>query len=116
MSAIGAFQGGAAKLGHVPTTGSLIDSPHDRFSPSLHILVRFLKLTLQPLDHFLTEVAPLGQLFLHLLVDLYFPLIRLDLLLHFVVLEDEDLSLLGLVFELCSQLMVLKDCEMGSRL
>ena len=61
-------------------------------------------------------MAPLGQLLLYLLVDLYFPLIRLDLLLHFVVLEDEDLSLLGLVFELSSQLMVLKDGEMSSRL
>lgn len=61
-------------------------------------------------------MAPLGQLLLYLLVDLYFPLIRLDLLLHFVVLEDEDLSLLGLVLELSSQLMVLKDGEMSSRL
>ena len=49
-------------------------------------------------------------------MDLYIPLIRLDLLFHLVVLEDEDLSLLGLVFELSSQLMVLKDGEMGSRL
>ena len=61
-------------------------------------------------------MAPLGQLLLYLLVDLYFPLIRLDLLLHFVVLEDEDLSLLGLVLELRSQLMVLKDGQMSSRL
>ena len=61
-------------------------------------------------------MAPLRQLFLHLLVDLYFPLIRLDLLLHLVVLEDEDLSLLGLVLELSSQLMVLKDGQMSSRL
>ena len=75
-----------------------------------------LQLLLQSFDHFLTEVAPLGQLLLHLFVDLYIPLIRLDLLLHFVVLEDEDLSLLGLVFKLSSQLMVLKDGEMGSRL
>ena len=49
-------------------------------------------------------------------MDLYFPLIRLDLLLHFVVLEDKDLSLLGLVFELSCQLMILKDGEMGRRL
>lgn len=49
-------------------------------------------------------------------MDLYIPLIRLDLLFHLVVLEDEDLSLLGLVFKLGGQLMVLKDGEMSSRL
>ena len=85
-------------------------------SGTLDALCCLLKLTLQPFDHFLTEVAPLRQLFLHLLVDLYFSLIRLDLLLHLVVLEDEDLSLLGLVLELSSQLMVLKDGQMSSRL
>ena len=61
-------------------------------------------------------MAPLGQLLLYLFMDLYIPLIRLDLLFHLVVLEDEDLSLLGLVFKLGGQLMVLKDGEMSSRL
>ena len=61
-------------------------------------------------------MAPLSQLLLYLFMDLYIPLIRLDLLFHLVVLEDEDLSLLGLVFKLGSQLMVLKDGEMSSRL
>ena len=49
-------------------------------------------------------------------MDLNFPLIRLNLLLHLVVLKDEDLGLLGLVLELSSQLMVLKDGQMSSRL
>ena len=61
-------------------------------------------------------MAPLSQLLLYLFMDLYIPLIRLDLLFHLVVLEDEDLSLLGLVFKLGGQLMVLKDGEMSSRL
>ena len=61
-------------------------------------------------------MTPLGQLLLHLLVDLDLSLVRFDLLLHFVVLEDEDLSLLRLVLEFSSQLVVLEDGEMGGRL
>lgn len=51
----------------------------------------------QAFDDFLAEVATLGQLFLNFLVDLDLTLVRLNLVLHLVVLEDEDLGLLRLV-------------------
>ena len=54
----------------------------------------FSKLLLQTLDDFLTEVGTLGQLFLNLFVDLNLTLVGLNLLLHLVVLEDQNLSLL----------------------
>ena len=70
------------------------------------------ELLLEPLDHFLAEVASLGELLLDLLVDLDLALVRLDLRLHLVVLEDEDLGLLRLVLKLGRQLMVLEDSQM----
>jgi len=70
-----------------------------------------LEILLQPFDHLLTEVRPLGQLFLDFLVDLGLTLVRFNLLLHLVVLDDEELGLLGLVFEFGGQLVVLEDGE-----
>ena len=67
------------------------------------------KLLFESLDHFLAEVAPLRQLLLHLLVDLDLALVGLNLLLHLVVLEDEDFCLFGLMLQLGCQLMVLED-------
>ena len=67
------------------------------------------KLLFESFDHFLAEVAPLRQLLLHLLVDLDLALVGLNLLLHLVVLEDEDFCLFGLVLQLGCQLMVLED-------
>ena len=52
-------------------------------------------------------MAALGELFFDLLMDLNFALVRLNLLLHLVVLEDQDLGLLGLVLQLCRQLVIL---------
>ena len=72
------------------------------------------ELLLEPLDHFLAEVTSLGELLLDLLVDLDLALVRLDLCLHLIVLEDEDLSLLRLMLQLGGQLMVLKDSQMRS--
>ena len=52
------------------------------------------ELLLEPLDHFLAEVTALSEFLLDLLVDLDLALVCLYLLLHLVVLEDEDLGLL----------------------
>ena len=71
---------------------------------------------LESFDNFLAEVAPLRQLLLHLLVDLDLALVGLNLLLHLVVLEDEDFCLFGLVLQLGGQLMVLKDGQVRRRL
>ena len=54
-------------------------------------------------------MGSLGQLLLNLLVDLYLALIRFNLRLHLVVLEDEDLCLLRLVLQLGGQLMILEN-------
>ena len=55
------------------------------------------ELLLEPLDDFLAEMTALSEFLLDLLVDLDLALVRLYLLLHLVVLEDEDLCLLRLV-------------------
>ena len=51
------------------------------------------KFLLESFDNFLAEVAPLSQLLLHLFVDLDLTLVGLNLLLHLIVLEDEDFCL-----------------------
>lgn len=58
----------------------------------------------------------LCELLLYLLVDLNLTLVSLNLLLHLVILKDQYLSLLRLVLQLCSQLVVLQDSQMRSRL
>lgn len=72
-------------------------------------LSKLVVLSLEALDDFLAEVGPLGQLFLDFLVDLDLALVSLNLLLHLVILEDEDLGLLRLVLQLGRQLVVLQD-------
>ena len=47
-------------------------------------------------------------------MDLYFPLVSFNLLLHLVVLKDENLSLLGLMFQFGRKLMILKYGQMCS--
>ena len=74
------------------------------------------ELLLEPFDHFLTEVAPLSKFLLDLLVDLNLALVGLYLLFHLVILEDKDLSLLRLVLQLRSQLMILEYGQMSGRL
>jgi len=56
-------------------------------------------------------VRSLGQLFLDFLVDLSLALVRFNLLLHLVVLDDEEFGLLGLMFEFGGQLVVLENGE-----
>jgi len=67
------------------------------------------ELLLQTLDDLLAEVRALGKLLLDLFVDLNLALVSLDLRFHFVVLVDQDLRLLRLMFEFGRELMVLKD-------
>ena len=44
-------------------------------------------------------------------MDLDLSLIRLDLLLHFVVLDYQELGLFGLVLKLSCKLVILEDCQ-----
>lgn len=67
------------------------------------------ELLLQTLDDLLAEVRALGKLLLDLFMDLNLALVSLDLRFHFVVLVDQDLRLLRLMFEFGRELMVLKD-------
>jgi hypothetical protein len=61
-------------------------------------------------------VRPLGKLLLDLLVDLDVSLERLNLRLHFVVLEEQLLSLLRLILQLSGQLVVLQNSQASGRL
>lgn len=61
-------------------------------------------------------MTALGKLLLDLLVDLDLTLVRLNLPLHLVVLEDENFGLLRLVLQLGRQLMILKDGQVRRRL
>lgn len=54
-------------------------------------------------------MGSLSKLLLHLFVDLDLTLVSLDLRLHLVVLEDEDLRLLRLMLKFSGQLMVLQN-------
>ncbi len=61
-------------------------------------------------------MGPFSEFFFDLFMDLDFALICLNLLLHLVVLVNQYLSLLRLVFELSGQLVILEDGQMCSRL
>ena len=63
------------------------------------------------LDDLLTEMRSLSELLLDLLMDFDVSLQSLYLCLHFVVLEEQLLSLLGLILELSGELVVLEDSE-----
>ena len=56
-----------------------------RLDPGLGVL----EVTLQTLDYFLTEVGSFGQFLLNFLMDLDFPLVRFNLLLHFIVFNNQ---------------------------
>lgn len=79
-------------------------------------LSQFIDFRLESLDDFLAEVGSLGQLLFHFFVDLDFSLVRLDLLLHLVILKDQDLCLLRLVLQLGRQLVVLQNGQVRRRL
>ena len=86
---------------------------------TLDLIVKRLgigKLLFQPLDDFLAEMASFGKFFFDLFVDFNLALVSLDLLLHLVILEDQDFSLLGLMLELRSELVVLQDGQVRRRL
>ena len=74
------------------------------------------KLLFQPLDYFLAEVASFGEFLFDLFVDFDLTLVSLDLLLHLVILEDQDFSLFGLMLEFRGELMVLQDGQVRRRL
>ena len=74
------------------------------------------RLSLKLLNDLLAEVRSLGQLLLHVLVDADLTFKPLDGLLHLVVLEQQLLSLLRLMVQLGSQLMILQDLEARRRL
>ena len=69
--------------------GALLLSTH-----RASLLGDLCELLLLTLDHFLAEVRTFGKLLFDFFVDFDFALIRLDLLLHFVVLVNEDFCLL----------------------
>jgi len=72
-----------------------------------------LQLLLQSLDNFLAEVGALSKLFLDFFMDFNLALVGLDLLLHLVVLKDEDLRLLRLVLELGRKLVILQNGQVS---
>ena len=80
-------------------------------TPKLGLQV--LDFIFKSLDNFLTEVAPLGQLLFHFLVDLDIPFKSINLSSHLVILLQEYLSLLGLVLQLSCELMILQDGQPG---
>ena len=87
------------------------------FIPHLGIyLCRFLQFFLQALDNFLAEMGPFCEFFFNFFMDFNFPLICLDLLLHLVVLVNQNFGLLRLVFKFSGQLMILEDGKMRGRL
>ena len=47
------------------------------------------EVNLQTLDYFLTEMRSFGQFFLDFLVNFDFPLVRFNLLLHFIVFNNQ---------------------------
>jgi len=57
-------------------------------------LINLLQLMLQAFYDFLAEVRTFSEFLFDLFVNFDFTLVRFNLLLHFVVLEDEDFSLL----------------------
>jgi hypothetical protein len=63
-------------------------------------LVNFLQLMLEAFNDFLAKVRPFSEFLFDLLVNLDFALVRFNLLLHLVVLENKDFSLLRLVLQL----------------
>lgn len=73
-------------------------------------LKKFLVLKLQPLNHLLTEMTSLRQFFFDFFVDGDVSVEVVDFDLHFVVVGEELLSVLGLVLEFICQLGVLVDC------
>ena len=79
----------------------------------MHDIIQLLLLSL---DNFLAEVRTLGQFLLHLLVDLNLALVRLNLLLHLVVLVDKNFGLLGLMLQFGGKLMILEDSQVSGRL
>ena len=82
---------------------------------TLHVLgSSFLQLLFQSLDNFLAEVGAFSKLLLDLFMDFDLALISLNLLLHLVVLEDQDLSLLRLMLKLGCELVVLENGQVSS--
>lgn len=73
--------------------------------------LQLLGLVFELLDDFLAEVRPLGQLFLHFLVDLDVSLRLLNLLRQLLVLLQQILGLPALVLQLGGQLVVLENSE-----
>jgi len=72
---------------------------------SFHILY----LLFQSLDNFLAEMTSLGKFLFNLFVNLNISLQGVNLSFHLVVSVKKLLGLLGLVFQLSGQLMILKD-------
>lgn len=72
----------------------------------------FSQFLLETLDDLLAEVGPFGELLFDFLVDLNLPLVGFDLLLHLVVLVNQNFSLLRLMLQLCRQLVILQDGQM----
>lgn len=88
----------------------------------LRVLIRALALfqlfdlLFQLLDDFLAEMRALGEFLLNLTMDGDVAIERLDLLLHFVVSEEQLLRLLALVLQLRRQLVVLQYGQTRCRL
>ena len=105
-------------LGHACGMGECTSCPSLAFG-TFYLIVEGLgvrKLLFQPLDYFLAEMASFGKFLFDLFVDFDLTLVSLDLLLHLVILEDQDFSLFGLMFELRGELMVLQDGQVRRRL
>ena len=74
-------------------------------------MLELVHLLFELLDDLLTEMRSLSKFLLDLLMDFDVSLQSLNLCLHFVVLEEQLLSLLGLILELSGELVVLENSE-----
>jgi hypothetical protein len=79
-------------------------------------LLKLVDLLLEFFDDFLTKMRSFGKFLLDFLVDFNVALESLNLRLHFIVLEEQLLSLLRLIFKLSGELVILQNSQASSSL
>jgi hypothetical protein len=79
-------------------------------------LLKLVDLLLEFFDDFLTKMRSFGKFLLYFLVDFNVALESLNLRLHFIVLEEQLLSLLRLIFKLSGELVILQNSQASSSL
>ena len=79
-------------------------------------MLKLVDLLLEFFDDFLTKMRSFGKFLLDFLVDFNVALESLNLRLHFIVLEEQLLSLLRLIFKLSGELVILQNSQASSSL